>query len=470
MGTTPLTSTILSGLWAFIGWLVSIWWVAPTLVKFFQFSTLSAWGLLSILCVFSSIPYLIIGYLLGKFQWVDYKWGSVGAAVIFTVVISWFPLILPGTPAHFLYKYPLFIQVLDLGGIPLLLFCLAWFNFKMVQLIRNYYFLRKMPYKEVVLLLVFVGLITGYGKYRIESVNEELKKTENISKIRIAAIQPNLDRKDPLTPLFSLSKQVVQDFADINLIVWPETPISFSFVEDEKDRKKIEVLISQIKKPLVMVSSYVNAKDKLINGEVPYYNTAHYIDKQGNLQNSHYKQILVPFVEYLPYEKNFPSLRKVFKNTYRYTHGTEISIFSLTESIRAIPLICYEVIFSKLTRDYVNQGGNIILNLTNDKWFGNTNASAFHFSLALYRTIEYRIPLVRVTNSGISAFVSATGESSPINETPIFQKATKVFDIALAKHPTLYLEWGDWFLYVITVFFIAGYILKLRLYIVKNVC
>lgn len=462
IGTTPLTSMMLSGLWGLITWLVSIGWLAPTLIEFFQFSTLLAWGLLTIFCVCSSIPYLIIGFLLGKIQWIDNKWGAFEAATVFTVILSWFPLIFPGSLAHFLYKYPLFIQVLDLGGVPLLLFCLAWFNFKVTQLIRCYYFSRKIPYQGILLLMIFIGLVTGYGKYRIESVNGALKKAEKASNLKIAAIQPNLDRKDGLTPLISLSKQVVQDSPEVNLIVWPEIPTSFSFVENEEDRKKVKALVEQIKKPLVVVSSYVNAKGQLINGEIPYYNTAHYIDEYGDLQNSHYKQILVPFVEYLPYETNFPMLRKIFDKTYHYIHGKEITLFPLTTNIKAIPLICYEVVFPQLTRDYVNQGGNLILNLSNDKWFGNTNASALHFSLALFRTIEHRVPLVRVTNSGISAFVSPAGQSNPINETPILQKATKIFDIVLTKHRTLYTEWGDWFLYVITVFFIMGLVFKAK--------
>ena len=74
---------------------------------------------------------------------------------------------------------------------------------------------------------------------------------------------------------------------------------------------------------------------------------------------------------------------------------------------KMIPSLCYEVIFSDFIRGMVGAGGNIIVNMSDDAWFGQSSAANIHLSLALFRSAEYRVPLVRVTNSGFGAFVQA---------------------------------------------------------------
>jgi len=144
-------------------------------------------------------------------------------------------------------------------------------------------------------------------------------------------------------------------------------------------------------------------------------------------------------------------LRKLFIDSADYVAGHQDILFEIKKGCRIIPTICYEVIFSGDIRRFVKKGGNIIVNMADDAWFGKGSASAFHMSLGIYRAIEYRVPVVRVTNSGNGLFVRASGEIVPGSRTPDFRKEVKTFPIRIPEKRSPYTRIGNAFLYLITI-------------------
>jgi apolipoprotein N-acyltransferase len=186
-----------------------------------------------------------------------------------------------------------------------------------------------------------------------------------------------------------------------------------------------------------------------------FYNSVAFAGTSGSIGEEYRKIILAPFGEYIPLERQMPFLRRIFPGVMPYVPGEKIVTYDLGKGRRAIPSLCYEAIFTEHTRRFVHQGGNVLVNMVNDGWFGKSKASVVHLSLALYRTVEYRIPMVRVTNSGVGVFVQATGEIVPGSKTPLFEKAATTFPLYIPEARSPYFRWGDLFLYGLSLCFVA---------------
>jgi apolipoprotein N-acyltransferase len=115
-------------------------------------------------------------------------------------------------------------------------------------------------------------------------------------------------------------------------------------------------------------------------------------------------------------------------------------------------LICYESIFPEISRMFARKDTTLLINITNDAWFGTTSAPYQHFSLARMRAIETRLPLIRVANTGISAVVHPTGESEMI--TPLFRRTVAIAYIRPGDpRTTFYTRFGDVFAWLVTIVF-----------------
>jgi apolipoprotein N-acyltransferase len=109
-------------------------------------------------------------------------------------------------------------------------------------------------------------------------------------------------------------------------------------------------------------------------------------------------------------------------------------------------LICYELIFPYLSRAEVKNGAGLLVNITNDAWYGKTSAPYQHFSMAVFRAVENRRALVRAANTGISGFIDPSGRITAT--TPIFEDAVITRDIQILKEITIYTRFGDFFAFI----------------------
>jgi apolipoprotein N-acyltransferase len=143
------------------------------------------------------------------------------------------------------------------------------------------------------------------------------------------------------------------------------------------------------------------------------YNTALMLDAQGNVTAKFDKIFLLMFGEYIPGLETFPWLRKVMPKAAGQLHrgkGTTTFPFEHDgQTYRLGPMICYEDILPTFGRKLAALHPHLLVNITNDAWFGDTSEPWEHLALSVYRSVELRTGLVRAVNTGVSAFVDATG-------------------------------------------------------------
>ena len=146
----------------------------------------------------------------------------------------------------------------------------------------------------------------------------------------------------------------------------------------------------------------------------------------------------IPFVEILSLIPGVPALGSGF------SRGDGPHALALTSGIRVAPLICYEDLMPALSRRFVREErADLLINLTNDAWYGRTTAPWQHARLALWRAIETRRSLVRVTNTGLTVVINARGEM--VRTLPLFTPGVMKVQVDILEGETPYVRYGDWF-------------------------
>lgn len=207
-------------------------------------------------------------------------------------------------------------------------------------------------------------------------------------------------------------------------IVWPETALPFLLTENPGALSRIADML-QVGQSLV--TGAVRFEDGAGGTPPRYYNTIYVIDDEGQIIGFADKAHLVPFGEYLPFEALLRryGLTPVAQTFGGFSAADRRGMLSLPGGLGAVPLICYEAIFPDLST--VSEArGSLLLNLTNDAWYGMTPGPYQHLRQAQLRAVETRLPLVRAANNGISAVVDTGGRirgSLPLGEAGVFDVA-----------------------------------------------
>lgn len=158
----------------------------------------------------------------------------------------------------------------------------------------------------------------------------------------------------------------------------------------------------------------------------------------------YYKMRLVPFSEKIPYADEVPLLKKLVgtQDMGDWARGHKFTVFELKPA-RAAALVCYEAIFPDLCREFVRRGAQVLANVTNDGWFGRLLGAQQHAELAVMRTVENGVPMIRSANNGVSFIVDPFGRV--VKKTRLFTQDVLVGDVPAPRKPTPYRRFGDWF-------------------------
>jgi apolipoprotein N-acyltransferase len=213
-------------------------------------------------------------------------------------------------------------------------------------------------------------------------------------------------RDEILARLLDLTARPTTNGGKPALIVWPETALPF-LLTDRPDA--LAAIGDTLVEGQLLILGAVRSEPGTAAGQTTrYYNATVAINDAGEIVDAVDKVHLVPFGEYLPFEGLFRrfGLRTVAETVGGFSPGAERRSLSVAPSIRADPMICYEVIFPG---EVAVPGTDFILNLTNDAWFGNTPGPYQHFRQAQVRAVEAGMPLVRSANNGISGIVDRSG-------------------------------------------------------------
>lgn len=378
-----------------------------------------------------------------------------------TYIFTGFPW---GFLGHSQYKQLWIIQISDLIGAYGISFLIVFINTSLFVCFASFFRykwkdVRVRPW-TVIISLSISGIMLGatlyYGRQRVNMIDTSLQKAP---KVKIALIQGNIDQSIKWEPSFQNSTikryNRLSHFslsARPELIVWPETATPFYLNYNNELTQKILTAVKKSKTPHLIGSPSVIVK----NEEVQYYNSAYLINKDGAIIEKYDKVHLVPFGEYVPLKTYFPFIGKMVEQIGDFRSGKKGGILAWEKANLGIQ-ICYEIIFPELSRAMVGNGADLLVNITNDAWFGATSAAYQHFSMAVFRAVENKRSLARSANTGISGFIDPVGRI--LNTTPLQEEKVLTLAVPIIKESTVYTRFGDIFAkacLLLTVMILAG--------------
>jgi apolipoprotein N-acyltransferase len=237
-----------------------------------------------------------------------------------------------------------------------------------------------------------------------------------------------------------------------DLLVWPEAPAPFSF-EDTQFATLASKLAIQFGHPFLAGSiewkTPVDTSDKLPPGRLAPYNSALLIDPQGQRVFVYDKIHLVPFGEYEP----FPLIHRVVANISDevggFHKGNKYAVGKLPGGHTFGVFICYEAIYPNEVRRFAANGAQLLLNISNDGWFGRSAAAEQHLHMVRVRAVENRRWIVRATNNGYTVSVDPYGRL--IEPLPPDVRAAVDLPYDFRTDQTVYTRFGDWFAWLCVI-------------------
>jgi apolipoprotein N-acyltransferase len=379
---------------------------------------------------------------------------------LFTVPVLWVSLeylrtyALTGFPWSVLgysqYKFLPFIQVADITGIYGVSFIVAGMNGAIADLylsgprkMGQMPLFSRLPAAIGIVVYIFVLIaVFAYGTWRLNERSEG-------QTIKASVIQGNIAQDRKWNPRFQ--KEVIDTYKRLTsgtlrespeIIVWPESALPFVFGYDQKLTD--EILDFQKDTGTFLIFGSVVVKE-ITDNETKLSNSAILLSPSGDLLSVYDKVHLVPYGEYVPLKTVFPFVEKMVTAIGNFEPGQDTVVMN-TPKAKIGNLICYEIIFPGLVRKFVNNGANVLVTITNDAWFGHTSAPYQHFSMAVLRAVENRVPVVRSANTGISGFIDSKGRI--LNKSDIFVEAALTEDIFLGTEKSFYTKYGDLFVFL----------------------
>jgi apolipoprotein N-acyltransferase len=379
---------------SFFSFILILYWIPNVMVQYGGMSralgVLGIIGLAAFLSIFSGAA----GSLIKRSTLMAIPFIWIAKDLVVEKVFGGFPWCLTGYSQH---TNLFFIQVAELGGIHLISFLLILINVLVYRLIKD----KEKKHAAIALAAILVSVYTsGYFLYRM---NESRIATLPVHKAGI--IQPNTNN-DYITPaqkrrilnrLFKKSRDLVVRGAEF--IVWPEHTVSIYPMQNPGYKHMFMKFANQYK-PLL--AGYTDRQ-----GYQGIYNAMLLFEKSGI--NHYYKVHLAPFGEYIPGRKFLFFIKRIVDEIGDFTPGPGPENLLINNHLTATP-ICYEIIFPRLVRDFIANGGELIITASNDSWFGKTSAPFQHLAMAVFRSIENRRFILRSTTNGVSGVIAPSGK------------------------------------------------------------
>jgi len=315
---------------------------------------------------------------------------------------------------------------------------------------------------EIILAAAITALVMWYGYQRIETFRT-IAAGNPEQEILIA--QGNVDQsvkweKSYQEETMAIYRDLSQEnpAVESTLIVWPETAVPFYFQDINDQHRQVADIARRSGNHLLFGSpSY------LVSGVTEHMmNSAFLVTPEGDIAGRYDKVHLVPYGEYVPLRSVMPFMGFITgigdflpgRGFYPLEMGKE----------KIGTLICYEGIFPEIAAEYRRKGASLLVNITNDAWFGRTSAPYQHLSMITLRAIENRTYIVRAANTGISAIIAPTGEV--LKQTNLFERTTLRGTIKWMTGRTFYSQYGDVFAYgcfaVMIIFVLIAYIRRVK--------
>lgn len=403
------------------------YWLVYTISHFGGFPLIAGVFIFALFCAASSLQFILFPLFYRSLPKVFDRL-ALRAAIAWATCEFLSIKIFPWHLGHTQLAATPLIQIADIAGSISISFAMLWITDLLCQ------------YKRIKLAPLAAGALLGgiltYGYYRL-SVQEQVLR--NARSINIAMVQGNVSLSDKHNP--ERSRKNVKRYIELSrpyakkdtLIIWPETAIMdwvYTGVGMIENSRKLP---------------FFNRGEQWLIGALTFKDRAHLynstvaIMSDGTVPEPYHKKILMPFGEYTPFGEALPWLKALNATAADFTPGTRSTPFRYT--VNNTPsyvssLICYEDIVSSIGREVSKNGAQLIVNQTNDAWFGQTIAPIQHHVLAAFRAVENRKFLARVTNTGLTALVDPVGRTT--HKIPTFSKGVIETEVKLLDGGTIY--------------------------------
>lgn len=340
------------------------------------------------------------------------------------------------------YDYPRIRQFADISGVYGLSFLAVLATAFVHEILHKKYIL-------AVPLIAMLIALPAYGHFKRKKAIPETPRKN------IALVQANMDSRVPWTSnnsykyayksYLTYAKMLSAISSDTDWIVLPETAIPYYIIDEDFfhwfELFK-ELAIEKRNIYILGIASQIGNR---------HYNSAVYMDRDGIMKGIYSKKQLVPFGEFIPKERYIGIVKKVLPKMPYFSHGDRSAKLK-PDSIYVGCFICYEIIFPDMVREEVTKGASVLVNLTNDIWFGFSSGPYQHAAIAVFRAIENGRYLVRCANSGISLIADPYGNIQI--RTRIMEQVTAYGYIIPLETRTIYSRTGA-FIFPVSLFFLV---------------
>jgi apolipoprotein N-acyltransferase len=435
----PLRASLRIGFWTgALAYGVTLYWIATALALYTKLAVLGWLAATVVLAIVVAVTFGALHLARRATRWpmvllLPLVWiaGEMLLAHLGDLAFPWLPLGLTTAST------PVLAQLADVSGVHGVSFWVAAVNGAVADM-----FLecdrRTVVARRALFVLASVAAVVGYGKWRMSTIRLLPMST-------VAVVQPSIPQEDKWQE--ENQERIVGILADVTrramagrpkLVVWPEAALPDFLFRHRDWLDTLATLAAPTRTPILL--GVLDVKFRPPDRPL-YYNGAMMVDGDGRVRSPVYhKRRLVPVVERVPFIA--PDLVRGWSEYFGgYARGSEPVIFH--PPIGAVgALVCYESIFPSLAREYRRGGAELLVNITNDAWFGRTLGPYQHYAHSVMRAIETRLPVVRAANTGISGYIDPLGR--PQGRTELFERTAAEYLVDFADVRSPYVRLGDW--------------------------
>lgn len=373
-----------------------------------------------------------------------------------------YPLLFPSYIGNSQYRFTAITQIVDITGVLGLSALIGFLNGAVYELLDAKSRARSISYPRLIAPLAIFASMLIYGLIRLPAIDEMIANAETL---RVGMVQTNLGSHDKsnsptrfMREHLAMSAELVESQPDIDLLVWPESVYDGFLRKD--GREPANAAIASIGKPIILGALSIDDVDG--DGKAEYFNSVVLMSESGKLLSTYDKVELLAFGETLPLTRLIPAIGRIGGQNW-FTHGSAYEHLKFGE-LKLLPTVCYEDIIPSLSRRIWGNDGaaDVMVNVTNDSWYGDTHEPMIHLVLATFRSIETRRALIRSTNTGITAIVDPAGRIT--ERTGQWTRESLVADVPLIRDgsTTVYMRIGDVIAWLAVALVAAGLLFARR--------
>lgn len=424
--------------------LVGYYWIPATLREFGQLPFLVSLLLGSLFTLILQPhwwPYLILKKYFPKLS-SQTEVHVLITALIMTLLERFFPQQFPsfvGSPWLHLTPY---LSLAPWFGVVIFSFITFWVSLEAVAQLKQ----KKFRPQVWIVFILFILLNALFP----------LKNPESQKALAVRVVQPNVgnflklasesgdvDSYNKINELYHSLSTRNNDFKP-DLIIWPETAHPTTFYGENTELESVFLKIMEETGSELLIGGYEMDPSKSPGDFIESVFNSSILLSDMRLKSSYHKNILIPFGETLPFGPLNRSIVSVVPAISLFAQGIGTPLMETRDGYRFITPICYELLESNYMRSLLNQWGenHFIVNHTNDSWYGKTAEPFQHLFLSKWRALEFQLPIIRSTNTGVSSVIYPNGSESK----QLLIGEQTILDIKIPmikKPPTVYQKWGE---------------------------